>query len=85
MQQNEQFRLVASYEQMIALTYLPPEQTPADAKPVAIQQVMKRLEELFPTFVTTKMTDVELGKRLSRMGYERRRNSKGSAFVLQEL
>ena len=85
MQQNEQFRQVCSYEQMIALTYLPPEQTPRDAKPIAIQQVMKRLEELFPSFSMTKMADVELGRSLSRMGYERKRNSKGSAFVLQEL
>ena len=85
MQQNEQFRQVCSYEQMIALTYLPPEQTPSDAKPIAIQQVMKRLEELFPSFSMTKTADVELGRRLSKMGYERKRNSKGSAFVLQEL
>ena len=85
MKQNEQFRLVSNYEQMIALTYLPPEQTPHDAKPITIQQVMKRLEELFPTFSVTKTADVELGKRLTRMGYERKRNSKGAAFVLQEL
>ena len=85
MQQNGQFRQVCSYEQMIALTYLPPEQTPRDAKPIAIQQVMKRLEELFPSFSMTKMADVELGRSLSRMGYERKRNSKGSAFVLQKL
>ena len=46
---------------------------------------MKRLEELYPTFNMTKMADVELGRRLSKMGYERKRNSKGLAFVLQEL
>ena len=46
---------------------------------------MKRLEELYPTFNVTKTADVELGRRLSKMGYERKRNSRGSAFVLQEL
>ena len=81
-QQNEQFQQVSSYEQMITLTYLSPEDTSEDAEFVPLQLIMKRLEKLFPTFTIKKGTDVEVGKRLSKMGYERKRNSKGSAFKL---
>ena len=82
-QQNEPFQQVSSYEQMIALTYLSPEDTSEDAEFVSLQLIMKRLEKMFPTFTIKKGTDVELGKRLSKMGYERKRNSKGSAFKVE--
>ena len=84
-QQNEQFQQVSSYEQMIALTYLSPEDTSEDAEFVSLQLIMKRLEKLFPTFTIKKGTDVELGKRLSKMGYERKRNNKGSAFKVEAI
>ena len=83
--QNEPFQQVSSYEQMIALTYLSPEDTPADAEFVSLQLIMKRLEKMFPTFSIKKGTDVELGKRLSKMGYERKRNNKGSAFKVEGI
>ena len=83
--QNEPFQQVSSYEQMIALTYLAPEDTPADAEFVSLQSIMKRLEKMFPTFTIKKGTDVELGKRLSKMGYERKRNNKGSAFKVEGI
>ena len=83
--QNELFQQVSSYEQMIALTYLSPEDTPADAAFVPLQQIMKRLEKMFPTFTIKKGTDVELGKRMSKMGYERKRNNKGSAFRVEGI
>jgi len=85
MQQNEPFQQVSSYEQMIALTYLSPEDTSEDAEFVSLQLIMKRLEKMFPTFTIKKGTDVELGKRLSKMGYERKRNSKGSAFKVEGI
>ena len=85
MQQNEQFQQVSSYEQMIALTYLSPEDTSEDAEFVSLQLIMKRLEKLFPTFTIKKGTDVELGKRLTKMGYERKRNNKGSAFKVEAI
>ena len=72
MQQNEPFQQVNSYEQMIALTYLAP-------------LIMKRLEKLFPTFTITKGTDVELGRRLTKMGYEHKRMNKGSVFKVEEI
>ncbi|MBR2096825.1 MAG: hypothetical protein IJ907_02905 [Prevotella sp.] len=84
-QQNEQFQQVNSYEQMIALTYLSPEDTSEDAAFVPLQLIMKRLEKIFPTFTIKKGTDVELGKRLSKMGYERKRNNKGSVFKVEGI
>ena len=85
MQQNEQFQQVSSYEQMIALTYLSPEETSEDAAFVSIQLIMKRLEKLFPTFTITKGTDSELGKRMTKMGYEHKHTNKGSAFRIEEI
>ena len=84
-QQNESFQQVSSYEQMIALTYLSPDDTPEDAEFIPLQSIMKRLEKMFPTFTIKKGTDVELGKRLSKMGYERKRNNKGSAFKVEGI
>ena len=79
-QQNEPFQQVNSYEQMIALTYLAPEETPDDAKFVLLQDIMKHLEKSFPTFTIAKSTDMELGRRLCKMGYDNKRRNKGSAF-----
>ena len=84
-EQNEPFQQVGNYEQMIALTYLSPEETPEDAEFIPLQQIMKRLEKQFPTFTIRKGTDVELGKRLSKMGYERKRNNKGSVFKVEGI
>ena len=85
MQQNEQFQRVSSYEQMIALTYLSPEATSEDAAFLPLQQIMKRLGQLFPTFTMAKGTDMELGRRLTKMGYERKRTNKGSVFKVEEI
>ena len=85
MQQNEQFQQVNSYEQMISLTFLSPEETSEDAAFESIQLIMRRLEKLFPTFTIKKGTDIELGKRLTKMGYEHKRTSKGSAFRVEEI
>ena len=80
MQQNEQFQQISSYEQMIALTYLAPEDTPDDTKYVLLQDIMKQLEKSFPTFSIGRGTDMELGRRLTKMGYDNKRRNKGSAF-----
>ena len=50
-----------------------------------IALIMKRLEKLFPTFTITKGTDVELGRRLTKMGYEHKRMNKGSVFKVEEI
>ena len=83
-QQNDQFQRISSYEEMIQRTYLAPEETPDNGKPVMLQDIMKRLAELFPTFTITKGTDMELGRRLVRMGYKGKRMTKGSSFFIQE-
>ena len=85
LQQNDQFQRVSSYEEMIRRTYLAPDETPAKTKAVRLQDIMKRLAELFPTFTITKGTDMELGRRLAYMGYKKVRRAKGSAFVIQEI
>ena len=85
LQQNDQFQRVSSCEEMIRRTYLTPEETPANAKAVLLQDIIKRLAELFPTFTITKGTDRELGRRLVHMGYKSVRRAKGSAFVIQEI
>ncbi len=85
MKQNEQFQQVNNYDQMIELTYLSPENTPNDAGFVALQTIMKRLEQLFPTFSISKGTDVELGRRLTKMGYKHKRSNKGSVFRVEEI
>jgi hypothetical protein len=84
MRQNEHFQLVSNYEQMVSLTYLPPEETPVDANHVLLQDIMQRLAEDFPTFNITKGTDMELGRRLVQMGYVRKRQNQGSAFRIKE-
>ena len=83
-EQNEQFQQVLDYEKMISITYLPPEDTPDDADIISVQQIMKRLAKLFPTFTITKHTDMEIGRRLSRMGYEVRRQKQGMAYRMKE-
>ena len=50
-----------------------------------LSTIMKRLEKLFPTFTITKGTDVELGRRLTKMGYEHKRLNKGSVFRVEEI
>jgi hypothetical protein len=45
---------------------------------------MKRLKDSFPTFVVRKNTDMELGRRLSDMGYKRHKLNKGMAYRIAE-
>ena len=85
MQQNEPFQQVNNYEQMIALTYLAPEETSEEAAFVSLQLIMKQLEKQFPTFTITKGTEVELGRRLTKMGYQHKRSNKGSVFRVEEI
>jgi hypothetical protein len=69
---------------MIELTYLPPESTTDDEKFILLQQVMKRLAKSFPNFTIGKNTDKELGRKLVDMGYEHKRQNKGSSFRMKE-
>ncbi len=80
MRQNEAFQQVSSYEKMVELTYLSPDTTPDAADFIPLQQILRQLALLFPNFNVTKGTDAELGKRMSKMGYERKRTNKGTSF-----
>jgi hypothetical protein len=84
MKQNEAFQQVYDYQTMVERTYLPAEETPADAKPVALQDIMKVLSKRFNTFVIKKNTDMELGHRLTNMGYQRHKLNKGMAYLIAE-
>lgn len=49
-----------------------------------LKTIMKRLEKAFPTFAVRKNTDKELGRKLIELGYERKRQTKGSSFRMKE-
>ena len=84
MEQNKAFQQVNNYEEMVSIIYLSPEETPDNAKPVLLQDIMQRLSQSFPTFVIAKGTDIEQGRRLTKMGYDSKRQNKGSAFRIME-
>ncbi len=83
-QQNVNFLQVYDNRRMIELTYLSPEETDSDAKFILLQEVMKRLERSFPNFVIGKSTDKEIGRKLSEMGYEHKRQNKGAVYRIKE-
>ena len=80
MRQNEDFQQVLDYESMVQRTFLPPEETPADAKPMSVQDIMQILVKRFPTFVIRKGTSMGLGRRLTAMGYLRHKQNQGMAY-----
>ena len=82
--QNADFQQVNDYARMIEFTYLAPEETGKDEKFVFLQDVMKRLAKSFPNFVIGKNTDKEIGRKLTEMGYEHKRQNKGAAYRMKE-
>lgn len=82
MKQNEDFQQVLDYESMIKRTYLSPDETPLDTKPVLLADIVQKLQNDFPTFVVRKYTDMELGRKLNNMGYTYRKTNKGAAYRL---
>ena len=82
--QNENFQQVFNLEKMIELTFLPPEETSEDTKPTLLQDIMDKLSKKFPTFTIRKNTDIELGRKLTQMGYSHKKITKGSAFTVKE-
>ena len=85
MRQNEDFQQVYDYEKMVELTYLPAVETAPDAKPILVKDIMKRLARKFPTFTIRKGTDMELGHRLSAMGYTYHKLTQGAAYRIIEI
>lgn len=84
MKQNEDFQQVLSLEKMIALTYLPSDDTPDNTKPTLVQDIIEKLSDKFPTFKEGKYTDIEMGRKLTSLGYEHKKLSKGSSFRIIE-
>ena len=84
-QQNTDFQQVYDYARMIEITYQPPESTASDEKFILLRDVMKRLAKSFPNFIIGKNTDKELGRKLTDMGYEHKRQNKGSSFRMKEI
>ena len=83
--QNMDFQRIDDYEKMVLLTYQPPADTPADVPFVPLRDVMDTLAARFPTFVISKNTDRELGRRLKMMGYRHKRMTKGSVYGMKEI
>ena len=84
MKQNEDFQQVLDYQTMVERTFLPAGETPQDAKPMLLQDIMHLLSTRFPTFIVKKNTDMELGYRLRAMGYIRHKLTKGMAYRIVE-
>ena len=84
MEQNKDFQQVFDYEKMIELTFLPSEKTPADAAPVPLKDIMRLLARKFPTFTIYKNTGMEIGHRLSAMGYKYHKMNSGAAYRMIE-
>ena len=85
MEQNKEFQQVSDYERMVELTYLSAEDTPTDAKPILVKDIMKVLARRFPTFSIHKGTDMELGRRLMAMGYKYHKMNCGAAYRMVEI
>lgn len=85
MEQNKEFQQVSDYERMVELTYLSAEDTPTDAKPILVKDIMKVLARRFPTFSIHKGTDMELGRRLMAMGYKYHKMNSGAAYRMVEI
>jgi len=84
MEQNKDFLQVFGYEKMIELTFLPSEDTPDDTIPVFLKDIMKLLARKFPTFTIHKGTEIELGKRLTSMGYKYHKMNSGASYRIKE-
>ena len=56
-----------------------------DAKPILVKDIMKRLAQKFPTFTIRKGTDMELGHRLSAMGYTYHKLTQVAAYRIIEI
>lgn len=85
MAQNEQYQQVNDYQSMIALTFVPVEETPEDAPYVSLTEVINVFTKAFPTFVTTKSTRKELGSTFRSMGYRPKKGNKGMSYQLMKI
>ena len=80
MNENKQFQQVLDYQSMVEQVFYAPEETPANTKYMLMKDVMQLLAERFPTFAIRKNTDMELGRRLTAMGYPRKKGMNGAVY-----
>ena len=78
--QNEDFQQVLDYRSMVERTFLSPEDTPFDTKPMLLRDIMQVLSANFPTFIIKKNTDMELGRKLNEMGFVHQKQAKGASY-----
>ena len=82
MEQNQPFQQVTNPQLMISQTFLPADETPADASYLSLAETMQILARRYPTFTIQKNTDKELGRRLHNLGYEHKKSNKGIAYKM---
>lgn len=85
MADNARFQQVNDYQTMIALTFVPAEETPEDAPYVSLTEVINVFKDAFPTFVATKNTRKELGSTFRSMGYRPKKGNKGMSYQLTKI
>lgn len=85
MADNARFQQVNDYQTMIALTFVPTEETPEDAPYVSLTEVINVFKDAFPTFVATKNTRKELGSTFRSMGYRPKKGNKGMSYQLTKI
>jgi len=82
--QNQSFLRVEDFRTMIVQTFLPVEQTPADAPFETLSDIISILSNHFPYVTSTNNTCVSIGKILRGMGYAPKRSEWGITYQICE-
>lgn len=85
MAENARFQQVNDYQTMIALSFLPAEETSENAAYISLTEVINLFSKAFPTFVPTKNTREDLGRVFRSMGYQPKKGNKGMSYRLEKL
>ena len=85
MQSNEKYQKVLDFPTMIAKTFVPVKETPANAAYMLLVDIMNVITG---KYTETKMTNgsiMAMGKLLRSMGYEHKKTSRGAAYRIVTL
>ena len=83
--QNNRYQQVHDYQQMISILFHPADDTPEDTPWMSMPVIMQQMADAFPTFEIKKNTDSELGKKLTAMGYAKKKLNNGKAYRLKNI
>ena len=83
--QNNRYQQVHDYQQMISILFHPAVDTPEDTPWMSMPVIMQQMADAFPTFEIKKNTDSELGKKLTAMGYAKKKLNNGKAYRLKNI